>query len=59
MAPLLRPRRIGWAIYLVSVILVPPLIGQELPTSKPEDVGVSARNRRATKFMQSLVDDCG
>jgi hypothetical protein len=38
----LRSRRILVAFCLVALLLTAPLAGQDLPTAKPEDVGVSS-----------------
>jgi len=53
----LRSRGILVAFCLVALLLTAPLAGQDLPTAKPEDVGVSsAKVEELSKFMQSLVD---
>lgn len=50
-------RQIGWACCIVVLALTCPSLGQELPTAKPEDVGVSSTKvRELSTFMQSLVD---
>ncbi|NLS97548.1 MAG: beta-lactamase family protein [Planctomycetaceae bacterium] len=54
----IEKRQIGWACFIVVLALTCPSLGQDLPTAKPEDVGVSsAKVEELSKFMQSLVDD--
>jgi len=46
------------AFWIVIGVLTVPVGGQDLPTAKPEDVGVSsAKVEELSRFMQSLVDD--
>lgn len=53
----LRSWRIVLGYSLVVLVLTTPLVGQDLPTAKPEDVGISsAKVEELSKFMQSLVD---
>lgn len=53
----LRSRRIPVVFCLVALLLTAPLAGQDLPSARPEDVGVSsAKVEELSKFMQSLVD---
>ena len=52
-----RRGRIGWVSCLVVVVLACRCLAQELPTAKPEDVGVSSTKvEELSTFMQSLVD---
>ena len=54
----LRTNLLGWTFCLLALLLALPTLAQELPTAKPEDVGVSsAKVEELSKFMQSLVDD--
>ena len=54
----IRFRHVLWASCLASLLLPYPSAAQELPTVKPEDVGVSSEKvEELSKFMQSLVDD--
>lgn len=49
---------VGMASCLFALILILPSLGQDLPTAKPEDVGVSSSKvEELSTFMQSLVDD--
>ena len=51
-------RRFGWTFCLLVLTLTCPSFGQELPTAKPEEVGVSSEKvKELSTFMQSLVDD--
>ena len=53
-----RPTWCGWASCLIALVFALPSSGQELPTAKPEDVGVSSTKvEELSTFMQSLVDD--
>jgi CubicO group peptidase (beta-lactamase class C family) len=53
----LRSRWILLAFCLVALVLAVPLAGQDLPTAKPEDVGVCPEKvQELSTFMQSLVD---
>ncbi len=55
--PKLGPYRLTWAIFLVGSFCEVQLAGQDLPTAKPEDVGVSSTKvEELSTFMQSLVD---
>jgi CubicO group peptidase (beta-lactamase class C family) len=49
---------IGCVSCILVVALTWPSLGQELPTAKPEEVGVSSEKvEELSTFMQSLVDD--
>ena len=53
-----RARRILLAFCVVAVVRTVPSAAQDLPTAKPEEVGVSSEKvEELSKFMQSLVDD--
>jgi CubicO group peptidase (beta-lactamase class C family) len=53
----LQSRWLLLAFWIVIGVLTAPLAGQDLPTAKPEDVGVSSTKvEELSKFMQSLVD---
>jgi CubicO group peptidase (beta-lactamase class C family) len=53
----LRSRWILLAFCLVALVLTVPLAGQDLPTAKPEEVGVCPEKvQELSTFMQSLVD---
>lgn len=54
----LRSRWVVLVSCLVAVLLTAPLAGQDLPTAKPEAVGVSSEKvEELSTFMQSLVDE--
>lgn len=53
----IEKRRVGWACCTFVLAVTCSSFGSELPTAKPEDVGVSsAKVEELSKFMQSLVD---
>lgn len=55
--PKLGPYRLTWALFLVGTFCEAQLAGQDLPTAKPEDVGVSSiKVEELSTFMQSLAD---
>ena len=49
---------VGWLWCLPLLLIAIQSVAQELPTAKPEDMGVSSEKvAKLSEFMQSLVDD--